>query len=191
MLIKPYCRRMRYAGLKNKSRTNVALTYQAFISSNCSSCDIVWHFCSNCSTYEIEKVHKNALRVTLYDYTSSYSDMLAVVKVLTLYVYTYIYIYISRIKNIAIETFQSVKGFHPLSTMPYWTRGRSKLVQPKVNTISFWIISFTYQGSKIWSNLPQGVKDTTCLIACKELIVKWEGLTCKCGFCIMRNMSKI
>ena len=122
---------------------------------------------------------------------SLYSDMLEVVKRPTLY--------ISRIKNIAIETFKSVKGLNPKymgslfssSTTPYCTRGGSKLLQPKVNTISFRINSFAYQGSKIWNNLPQGVKDTTCLIACKDLIVKWEGPTCKCGFCIMCNISKI
>ena len=39
--------------------------YQAFISSNSDYCDIVWHFCSNRSTYKIEKVHNNALQVTL------------------------------------------------------------------------------------------------------------------------------
>ena len=161
--------------------------YQAFISSNFNYCDIVWHFCSNRSTYKIEKAHTNALRVTLNDNTSSYSDMLEVVKRPTLY--------ISRIKNIAIETFKSVKGLNPeymgslfsFSTTPYCT----KLVQPKVNTISFGINSFAYQGSKIWNNLPQGVKDTTCLIACKDLIVKWEGPRCKYGFCIMCNISKI
>ena len=165
--------------------------YQAFISLNFNYCDVVWPFCSNRSTYKIEKVHKNALRVTLNDYMSSYLDMLEVVKRPTLY--------ISRIINIAIETFKSVKGLNPkhmgslfsFSTTPYCTRGGSKLVQPKVNTISFGINSFAYQGSKIWNNLPQGVKDTTCLIACKDLIVQWEGPTCECGFCIMCNMSKI
>ena len=148
----------------------------------------MWHFCSNRSTYKIEKAHKNALRVTL-NYTSSYSDMLEVVKRPTLY--------ISRIKNIAIETFR-IKGLNPkyislfsFSTTPYCTRGGSKLVQPKVNTSSFGINSFTCPGSKIWNNLPQVVKDTTCLIACKDLIVQWEGPTCKCGFCIMCNISKI
>ena len=74
--------------------------YQAFLSSNFNYCDIVWHFCSNRSTYKIEKVHKNALWVTLNDYTSSYSDMLEVVKRPTFYIF--------RIKDIAIETFKSV-----------------------------------------------------------------------------------
>ena len=79
--------------------------YQAFISSNFNYCDIVWHFCNNHSTYKIEKVHKNALPVTLNDYTSSYSDMLEVVKRPVLY--------ISRFKNRAIETFKNVKGLNP------------------------------------------------------------------------------
>ena len=79
--------------------------YQAFISSNFNYCDIVWHFCSNHSTYKIEKFHKNALPVTLNDYTSSYSDMLEVVKRSILY--------ISRFKNRAIETFKNVKGLNP------------------------------------------------------------------------------
>ena len=55
-------------------------------------------FGSNRRTYKIEKVRKNALRMTLNDYTSSYSDMLEVVRRPTLYM--------SRIKNIAIEIFQ-------------------------------------------------------------------------------------
>ena len=165
--------------IPNECRLNI---YQAFISSNFNYCDIVWYFCSNRSTYKIEKVNKNALRVTLHNYTSSYSDMLEVVKRPTLY--------ISRIKYIAIEALKSVEGLNPkymrslfsFSTTPNSTPGGSKLVQPKVNTISFGINNFTYQGSKIWNNLPQCVKDSTCLIACKDLIVQWEGPTCKCGF---------
>ena len=84
--------------IPNECRINI---YQAFISSNFNYCDIVWHFCSNRRTYQIGKVHKNALRVTLNYYTSSYSDMLEVVKRPTLY--------ISRIKNIAIETLKVLK----------------------------------------------------------------------------------
>ena len=96
-------------------------------------------------------------------------------------------------------TFKSVKGLNPdymsslfaFSTTPYCTRGGSKLVQPKVNTISFGINSFAYQGSKIWNNLPRDVKDANCSITCMDLIVRWQGPTCQCGFCVMYNMSKI
>ena len=70
--------------IPNECRVNI---YQAFISSNFNYCDIVWHFCSNRIIYKIEKVHKNALRVTLNYYTSSYSDMPEIVKRPTLYMY--------------------------------------------------------------------------------------------------------
>ena len=53
--------------IPNECRLNI---YQAFISSNFNYCDTVWHFCSNRSTYKIEKVHKNALRVTLNNFNS-------------------------------------------------------------------------------------------------------------------------
>ena len=97
---------------------------------------MILFFCSNRSNYKIEKVHKNALRASLNDYTSSYSDLLEVVKRPTLY--------ISRIKNIAIETFKSDNGLNTkymgslfsFSTTPYCTRGGSKLVQPKVNRLA-------------------------------------------------------
>ena len=69
--------------IPNECRLNI---YQALVSSTFNYSDIVWHFCSNRSTYKIEKVHKIALRVTLNDYTSSYSDMLEVVKRPTLYI---------------------------------------------------------------------------------------------------------
>ena len=118
--------------------------YQTFKFSNVNYFDTVWHFRSNRSTHKIEKVYKNALRVTINLYTPSYSDMLQVVKRPTLY--------ISRTKIIAHETFKSVKGLHPeymnflfsFSTTPYCTRGGSKLFQPKVHTISFRINGFDY-----------------------------------------------
>ena len=50
--------------------------YNALLTSNFSYCNIVWHFCSNRSMYKLEKVHKQALRVVLNDYISSYRVLL-------------------------------------------------------------------------------------------------------------------
>ena len=62
--------------VKYFSIENRTCIYNAFLASNFSYCNTVWHFCSNRSLYELEKVHKQALRVALNDYTSSYSDLL-------------------------------------------------------------------------------------------------------------------
>ena len=58
-------------------------------------------------------------------------------------------IYIWRVIGIEPEYMSSL-----FSTTLYRTCGGSKLVQPKVNTITFGINCFAYQGSKICSNLP-------------------------------------
>ena len=85
-----------------------------------------------------------------------------------------------------------MRSLFSFSTTPYCTRGGSKLIQPKVNTNCFGINSSTYQGSKSGITFRKLQKILpTCLITCKDLIVKWEGLTCKSGFCSICNMSKI
>ena len=48
-------------------------------------------------------------------------------------------------------------------TTLYCIRCGSKLVRPNVNTISFGINRFAYHGSDIWNNIPQYVRDATCL----------------------------
>ena len=50
--------------------------YIAFIASNFNYCNTVWHFCSNRGLYKLEKIHKQALRVVLNDYFSSYCHLL-------------------------------------------------------------------------------------------------------------------
>ena len=73
--------------------------YNAFLTSNFIYCNIDWHFC-NRSMYKLEKVHKQALRVVLNDYTSSYRVVLDIpcsighsVKGNTLCIQTEIYCY--------------------------------------------------------------------------------------------------
>ena len=72
--------------------------YNASIAPNFNHCNTVWHFCSNRSLYKLEKVHKQALRVVLNDYSSSYRNLLNKVSKPTLYV--------SRLKAIAIEAYK-------------------------------------------------------------------------------------
>ena len=79
--------------------------YNAFIASNFNYCNTDWHFCSNRSLYNLEKVHKQALRVVLNDYSSSYRNILDKVSKPTLYV--------SRIKAIAIEAYKCKANENP------------------------------------------------------------------------------
>ena len=50
--------------------------YHAYILSNFSYCNIVWHFCSKENCMKMERVHKRALRVILNDYEKDYKGLL-------------------------------------------------------------------------------------------------------------------
>ena len=159
--------------------------YNAFIASNFNYCNTVWHFCSNRSLYKLEKLHKQALRVVLNDYSSSYRDLLDKASKPTLYV--------SRLKAIAIEAYKCKENENPdyINVMlnpqikPYDLRGGTRAEQPKVNTTSCGLYSFTYQVAKLWNEMPSSIKEATSLLHFKSLLSSWTGPECHCGCCIL------
>ena len=134
-----------------RGRTDI---YNAFIASNFRYCDIIWHFCSHKSTYAIEKLNKRALRVILNDFTSSYSVLLEKMESATLFT--------QRIKSIACEVYKSLNKLNPKfmhdiftpNEHGYYTRDRNKCVIPIVSTHTSGINSFSFQGAKIWNDIP-------------------------------------
>ena len=159
--------------------------YNAFIASNFNYCSTVWHFCSNRSLYKLEKLHKQALRVVLNDYSSSYGDLLDKVSKPTLYV--------SRLKAIATEAYKCKANENPdyINVMlnplikPYNLRGGPRAEQPKVNTTSCGLHSFKYQIAKLWNEMPSHIKEATSLYNFKSLLSKWAGPECNCGSCVL------
>ena len=154
--------------------------YNAFLTSNFSYCNIVWHFCSNRSMYKLEKVHKQALRVVLNDYTSSYCVLLDTVSKPTLYV--------SRLKSIAIEAYKCYVNenseyinvmLDPLNK-PYDLRGGSR----GLNT-------FTYQAAKLWNILPSHIKEADSIFEFKSLLSNWNGPEYHCDCCDLCNTYNV
>ena len=178
--ISALCRIVKYLTMDNRMSI-----YNAFIASNFNYCNMVWHFCSNRSLYKLEKVHKQALRVVLNDYSSSYHNLLDKVSKPTLYV--------SRLKAIAIEAYRCKANENPdhINVMlnplikPYNLRGGPHAEQPRVNTTSCGLNSFTYQVAKLWNEIPSSIKDDNSLLHFKSLLSKWAGPECHCGSCIL------
>ena len=177
--------------VKYLSIENRTCIYNAFLASNFSYCNTVWHFCSNRSLYKLEKVHKQALRVVLNDYTSSYSDLLTKMARPTLYV--------TRLKAIATEAYKSYANENPVyinamlnpSITPYNLRGGSRAEQPKVNTASCGLNTFSYQAAKLWNNLPSFIKEATSVTEFKSLSSKWPGPKCQSGYCVLCRIYNI
>ena len=133
--------------------------YNAFLASNFSYCNTVWHFCINQSMFKLEKVHMQAHRVVINDYISSNRVVLDTVLKPTLYV--------SRVKSIAIEAHECYLNENPqyINVMldplnkTYDLRGGSRAEQPKVNTMSSGLNTFSYQAAKLWNVLPTHIKE--------------------------------
>ena len=144
--------------------------YNASIASNFNYCNTVWHFCSNRSLYKLEKFHKQALRLVLNDYSSSYRKLLD--KVFKPF------LYVSRLKAIAIEAYECKANENPdyINVMlnplikPYNLGGGPRAEQPKVNTTSCGLNSFTYQVAKLWNEIPSLIKEATSLFHFKSLL---------------------
>ena len=105
-------------------------------------------------------------------------------------------LYVSRLKSIGIEVYKCIQNINPpfldmfnIRETTRNLRDGNTLIQPKVNTIKFGINSFSYQGSKLWNNLPVHIKSAQTLSQFKSRIHEWEGPACLCGSCILCSIN--
>ena len=107
------------------------------------------------------------------DYTLSYTDLFSTTKPCPLYV--------SRLKSMATEKFKSmthnsptfIKNLFTMSDTPYDLRGGKSIIQPSVETTTFCLKSFRYEGAKLWNNLPSQMKCASSLKYFKVLVKEW------------------
>ena len=157
--------------------------YRCFIMSNFSYCPLIWHFCGIEQSKMMEKIQKRALRFVYNNFTSSYEELLKMGNHTTLY--------ISRLRYIAIEVYKIINGLCPeyltdlvkIKENMYSFRSSSRLVQPKCNTVTYGLRSFTYKASKIWNDLPEIYKNVLSLKEFKAMIRSWNGPKCTCSMC--------
>jgi len=177
--------------VKFLSLENRISIYNAFIASNFTYCNTVWHFCSNRSLFKLEKIHKQALRVVLNDHTSSYLGLLEQMQRPSLYV--------TRLKCIATEAYKCYKDENPAyindmlyrSKQPYDLRAGPLAEQPKVSSTYSGLNSFCYQAAKLWNILPSKIKTAASLSEFKTLLSHWPGPTCHCGSCVLCRMYNV
>ena len=148
--------------------------HHSFVASNFSYCPLVWHFCGKTNNAKLEKIQERSLRIMCNDYTSSYEDLLRNTGLLTLL--------LNRLRCMHLETFKSalrlnaecLHGIFKTHVVPYdlWT---TNLVQPKRQSTTYGLRSFSYLGSRLWNEL---VKDYPFLceinyVEFKEFIEQW------------------
>ena len=165
--------------------------YNAFIMSSFNYCNTIWHFCNDGDILKLEKLQKRALRIIFNDYESNYDTLLQRSGRPLLYV--------SRLRAVALETYKTINKQNPQFLQDlfvpkenhYGLRNGSQMIQPKVRTEKYGLNSFRYQGSKLWNSLPPDMKLAASASIFKNLLLKWYGQTCSCGFCILCKLNQL
>ena len=159
--------------------------YRTYILSNFNYCPLVWHYCPRSCVRLMEKVNERALRFVFDDQNSSYTDLLKKTNRESRLSF--------RNKAIVTQVYKSIYHISPpyLCTMfkrkinPYNLRNDFLLVQPKVTTTTYGLLSIKYHGSKMWNMLPEFVKESRSLSIFKKNVKNIKEPLCSCSFCSM------
>ena len=155
---------------------------KAFITSQFGYCPLVWMFHSRNLSNRINKIHERALRIVYDDEHSSFNELLTRDGSVT--------IHERNIQALAIELFKVINGISPeimndvfplkesydyCSKFPFKTRN--------IRTVAYGTETLSFMGPKIWSLVPNELKEIKTLTEFKRKIKLWKVENCPCRIC--------
>ena len=148
---------------------------KAFIESQFNYCPLIWMLHSRTLNNKINRIHERALRTVYSDYNSSFNELLDKDGSLT--------IHQRNVQSLAIEIFKYLHGLSPAilskvfkvnETIPYDLRMRNELYARNPKTVRYGTETIPFLSPKIWSLIPQNIKDSGSLPCFKKNIRKWK-----------------
>ena len=156
---------------------------KAFIESQFNYCPLIWMFHSRTLNNKISRIHERALRTVYSDYNSSFNELLDKDGSFT--------IHQKKVQSLAIEIYKYLHGLSPAilnevfkvnQTIPYDLRMRNELYARNPKTVRYGTETISFLSPKIWSLMPQNIKDSGSLPCFKKNIRKWKP-NCPCRLC--------
>ena len=155
---------------------------KAFINSQFGYCPLAWMFHSRLLNNRINKIHERALRIVYGDITSSFEELLNRDNSVT--------VHERNIQVLAIEVFRVIKGNSPEIMNDIFTLkdqvsycSKFPFVSNNVRTVAYGTQSLSYLGPKIWSLIPQDMKNLDTVDKFKKQIKLWKPSNCPCRLC--------
>ena len=154
----------------------------AFFSSQFGYCPLVWMF-HNRRYNKINRSHKRMLRIVYKDYKSSFAELLSEDK-------SFI-VHPKDVQKLAIEMFkvknelcpQIMLGLFKEVMHPYNFRNGLICGSYKTKTVRYVTDTITYLGPKIWSIIPDKIRESTSLETFRKKIKLWKPKSCSCRIC--------
>lgn len=159
--------------------------YSAFIISNFMYCNLVWHTCSKSSTRKVEHVQERSLRYVYEDYNSSFTELLVKANKSSLYM--------ARLRKLVQWVYCILHKMLPPflhemfvpHNVPYNLRDNQKVMLYKYNTVTHGKKSLSYEGAKLYNDLPVHIKMCDDYEDFIKNVKLWNGSTCICGECFI------
>ena len=164
---------------KNKLR----LILNAFFSSQFGYCPLAWMFHNRRCNNKINCLHERMLRIVHKGYKSSFAELLSEDKSLT--------VHHRNVQKLAIEMYK-VKNELCLKIMldlfkevthSYNVRNRLICGSYKIKTVCYGTETITYLVPKIWSIIPDEIRESSSLETFRQKIKLWKLNSCPCRIC--------
>ena len=158
------------------------LIMKAFVNSQFGYCPLVWMFHSRSLNNRINKIHERALRIVFKDKNATFSELLQRDGSVT--------IHERNIQALATEMFKVFNGISPSIIKDVFPLKESNIYCSKfpfktrnVRTVAYGTETLSYLGPKIWSLVPEEIKNENNLGAFKIKIKHWRPVGCPCRLC--------
>ena len=144
---------------------------RAFIESQFSYCSLIWMF------------HSRILKpITWKSIKNCYGDFKSKIDELLEKDSSFI-IHHKNVQTLAVEIFKFLNGLSPqiinevvqvISPAPYYLRDKNELYSRNPKTVAYGTESVSFMAPKIWSIVPQELKNCQSLYSFKKSIRKWK-----------------
>ena len=131
----------------------------------------------------MEKLHEKALRFCTLDFTSSYSQLLAVCDKSSLYT--------ARLRKMMEMTYRILNGMYPTYLRDLIKNKETRdlrcckrLEITRYVTVKYGKNSLSHLTPVLWNNMNNDLKNSNTFKQFKCQIKAWTGPTCYCGFCV-------
>ena len=165
------------------SKDKLRIIMKAFIESQFGYCPLVWMFHSRKLNNRINALHEKALRLVYSNSTLSFTELLTLDGSFT--------IHHRNLQKLATEMFKVkhslsptfMKELLPVSTCRYNLRNAPEFVASNIHTVYNGTETISFRGPKIWSLVPQGIKNSESIHEFKNKIKYWKPVGCTCRLC--------